>query len=143
MLANKAIITSSHKLAEMGAWAFRVGHPATTAGASRFYEGDSVAAVEHGVMVFEAMTVAVVGLGASNDMLKVNRAATKLFSPATRESRLSEQMTNALDVFKTKMPRSADVIVSASRRFVGHFTEYALLGAALEREIALADITFD
>ena len=25
------------------------------------------------------------GLGASNDMLKVNRAATKLFSPSTRE----------------------------------------------------------
>ena len=140
MLANHAVVTNSHEFAEMGAWAFKVGHPAIRAGVEQVYDGDRVVAIEHGVMVFEAMNVAVVGLAASNDMIVVNRAATGLLRQATSEGRLAHQVINAIDVFKAQMPRSAEVLVSASRRFVGPLTDYALLGAALEREIALADI---
>ena len=87
-------------------------------------------------MVFEAMTVAVTGLAVTNNMLNVNSRAARLFGH-TDEGALRTHMLGVVEDFRVELPRTAEVIISASRRFVGHLTDYALLGAALERHIAL------
>jgi len=142
MMASLEIVQQMHHAAEQREWSYSVEHPSILAGTSRLYEGSFVGAVGHGVTVFEAIHTAVVGQSASRDMLVVNQKATRLFNGSLRENELSDDMIRAVDNFKESMPRTCEVVASASERFIGSYlTAYAVLGAALEREIALDEIT--
>lgn len=103
--------------------------------------GERVAAVEHGVMTFEAMTVAVAGLNVSRDILAVNQGAMTVCG--AREGNNSRRMLGILEEFQSQMPRAAEVITASSARLVGPLTDYALLGASLERYITLSEATLD
>lgn len=141
LLANKLIVDEWHDVAENIAWAFRVGHPAAVRGAERIYDGAHVEAVSHGVAVLEAMNTAVIGSVASDaDMFRVNASAHDLISNAS-EGRLRGHSIAAIQDFREEMPRTAEVVQSTSRRFFGSLTEYAILGAALERRIVLDSVT--
>lgn len=142
LLSNKLIVSEFHDVAEKSAWAFKVGHPATTHCAGRLYDGAYIEAVSHGAAVLEAMNTAVVGVAASEaDMFRVNSSAHDLISHAS-EGRLRGHSLAALDDFRDQMPLTAEVVGSASRRFFGALTDYAILGAALERRIVVDSVVF-
>lgn len=140
MLANEAAVRASHAYADGANWSFRVGHPAIATTMSGMFDkqGSIVAAVEHSIMVFEAMTVAVRGSRAEcfsgEDSGRVNRNALRLVVAPPED--VHAHTDRVLGEFMTAMPRAAGVIAEASERFVGQDnTRYALAGAALERNI--------
>ncbi len=138
MLANQLFVSAGHTAAEQTRWAFRVGHPATIGGAQRIYDGTHIEAIGHGVAMFEAMVVAVVGLHhALEDMFTTNAAAAALLRGGKRDAELQEHMVEAVEQFGSDLPNAREVIVAASERFYGPLTVYALLGAAIERQIVL------
>ena len=143
LLANKMIVQNAHALADRNEWAFRVGHPAVIMGgrAAMTFEGAQVAAVEHGVMVFEAMTTVVSGQSISNDVIGINHAA--LTVTGARAGNNKSRLLEIVDQFQQDMPRTTEVIVSASRRHVGGLAMYAVFGAALERYVALGQTVMD
>lgn len=62
LLANQLVVSNAHRLADRNDLLFRAAHPATVDAAEHLFDaGAKVAAVEHGVMVFEAMTTRVLG----------------------------------------------------------------------------------
>ena len=140
MMANEAILTSLHGPGESSSWAYRVGHPAAVRSSQRIYDGAPVGAVSHGAMVFEALHAAV-SASSRLDGIAVNKAAIWLTSQAT-DSELSTAMVDAVDTFRAQMPNTAEVIAESSYRFIGPLTHYAILGAALERDIVITALDF-
>lgn len=143
LLANKAVVAEGHQIADQSSWAFRIGHPAVVEGGSHFVdsEGAKIAAIEHGVMIFEAMTVAVNGLRVTQDIQAVQQAALSTYGGRRGDNTL--RVLTSRERFQEEMPIASEVINSTSARFVGRLTDYAVLGAALEREIALSKATLD
>ena len=143
LLANKLVVQQSHTAAEQAEWAFCVGHPAAVEGGSSAVdiEGARVAALEHGVMVFEAIAVAVAGLKVTQDKLAINHAVMSV--RGARVGDTIQQVLEMEDQFRDEMPRTVGVIESTSRRHFGPATNYAVLGAALERHIALSQVIMD
>ncbi len=136
MLANKLLVETGHKAAENVSWAFRVGHPSIERGTQRIFDGGYIEAISHGIAVLEAMNVYLNGMYADrSNALVVNLSAHELLSGA--EARLRNQAISSLQEFKERMPRTTEVISDASQRFFGPLTEYAVLGAAIERKIVL------
>ena len=137
MLANKLIVSEGHKAAEQVNWAYRVGHPSIEKGTQRIFDGTYIEAISHGVAVLEAMNVHLNGIYADqSDMLVVNSSAHDILGGAT-EARLRDHAVSSLEEFKQDMPRTTEVISEASQRFFGPLTEYAVLGAAIQRKLVL------
>lgn len=137
MLANKLLVDTGHKAAEETNWAYRVGHPSIERSAQRIYDVSYIDAISHGVALLEAMNVYLNGMYADrSDTLVVNQSAFHLVAGAT-EAELRDETLGKLDEFKHQMPRTTEVIADASQRFFGPFTEYAVLGAAIQRGIII------
>lgn len=141
LLGNSLVVQQGHDQAERHNWVFRIGHPTAVRSAQRLYDGSYIDAVEHGVAVFEAMNVAVVGMhAAQTDVFKVNSNAYDLLAGFS-DGRLRNETIDALQQFMEDLPRTAEVIASTSRRYVGPLTDYALLGASIEQKMILDSIT--
>ncbi len=137
MMANVDIVNESHRLVEDTSWIFRVGHATVLHGTKRTYDDSNyLAAVDTGIVTFEAITAMVSGIAATSDMLTVNNQASKLIQTDGRQ--LDEYMESSVESFTADMPRTREVIERSARRFHGHLTVYAMLGAAMSRQFELA-----
>lgn len=131
------MVAEGHKVSESSSWAYKVGHPAIERGSARIWSGVHIDAMSHGVSILEAINFYLAGIYADrSDMFVVNSVAHDILSGAS-ESRLQGHAFDTLHDFKEQMPRTTEVISEASERFYGRMTEYAVLGAALERKIVL------
>lgn len=135
LLANEHVVKKGHELAENFNWVYRVGHPAVMHSAERMLDGTYISAVSHGVAVLEAMSSAVSGTcTADADKFMFNVKAYEMIRDAS-EGGLRGKSIDTLQGFREQMPRATEVIGSTSQRLFGPLTEYAILGAALERQI--------
>lgn len=142
MLANHAVIEDSHRVADKMFWAYRVGHPAITRLSHQtFANQDGVGAVEHGVMVFEAMTACLSGTGGLDhdhaSILAVNQSVHEMVQ-LNHEGKLTDYAAEARDNFRQALPRACDVLIKSSERFVDpSLRDYVIAGAGTERAIVL------
>lgn len=136
MLANTQIVNESHRLVEASSWIFRVGHATVMHGTKRTFDADDrLAAVDSGIVTFEALTAMVSGMASTSDMLAVNNQASRLIQADGRK--LDEYIEASVESFSADMPRTRGVIEQSTRRFHGHLTGYAMLGAAMSRQFEL------
>ncbi len=140
ILGNQSAAVNAHVLAEGADITLRVAHPLVVDHVSSHTDGARVAAVSYGNNLFEgaASMVAQYSAPAQTDgdinRIWVSTVSHDLFhggdNPFVAHS-------DAVDEFKTDMPNTAGLIEEASRRFFRGLTEYAIFGAALERQIIL------
>ena len=139
MMANVGILQQHHDIVEDISWIFRVGHRAILHSTAKVYDdSDRLAAVNHGVAMFEAITAMVDGIAAVSDPTPVNNQAGRLIRLDTTE--VSNYFDSSVESFKTETPRTAEVIRASSARFQGPLTTYALLGAAMSRQFELDSV---
>jgi hypothetical protein len=137
MIANQDIRASSHAAVERLSWMFRIGHPTILFSAGHIYDEDErLAAINHGVVSFEAITAMVGGNAAVSDMIPTNREASRLLHMET--TGLSNYFDEAVDELQTKIPRTAEVVRSSAARLNRALTTYALLGAAMSRKFEMS-----
>ena len=106
MIANHDIRVSSHAAVEQLSWMFRIGHPTILFSAGHIYDEDErLAAINHGVVSFEAITAMVGGNAAVSDMIPTNREASRLLHLET--TGLSNYFDEAVDELQAKTPRTA------------------------------------
>lgn len=139
MLSNKELVASGHALGEGVSWAFRVGHPTIVKGLGRIYdEPRLLEAIDHGVQVFEAASTFV-----SEQPLVVDEAVVIKngigISRAFSKEKLDQYASAALENLSNELPRTKEVVESASKRFFAHLTSYAILGAAMSRQFEVGD----
>lgn len=136
-LTESLTVDSSHEAAEKTSLAYRQAHPAIDIGSQRSFGGSYVHAVSHGTTVMEAIDNQVAGsFSQRSNAIMVAVAVTKILDAAANEE-FRDHATEALFEFKEQMPNTADVITYTSRPHLGHLTDYAVLGAAIERKLVL------
>ncbi len=137
MLANKMALDREHMASEMGALMYRVAHPAIVDTSSRTFDPPYVDAISHGITMFEAISGYVVSsVGQDVDPIVVNFNA-KVLMDASNDAQLQMKANESAEVFRDDMPRTTEVIIAGTKRFYGSLTNYALLGAAMERQFQL------
>ena len=142
-LANAAMVTAFHSSGESSAFAYRVGHPAVMRSSAQLYEGSRIDALEHGIMVFEAINAVVAATEADKLSPYIVQKTALWLDVQASDTELRKNSIDAIDTFKTELPNTTEVVAEASHRFFGALTEYAILGAALERDIVVSAQSFD
>lgn len=136
MLANQELLQLSHEAVEQLSWIFKIGHRSIVYSAANIFDEDErLAAINHGVVSFEAIAAMVGGNVMDSNIIPTNREAVRLLQLKT--TRLSNYFDEALEDFRDRTPRTAEVVRASSARFHGPLTTYALLGAAMSRRFEL------
>lgn len=129
MMANKDIVQTTHDEVDKLSWSFHIGHKALLVSSSRVYEDPkSLAALNHRISVFEAITASVLGEVIRSDTHGIAHRATELLHMGDRA--VDDYYNDATDIFTHTAPRTAEVVIASSSRFYGSLTTYALIGAA-------------
>lgn len=136
MLADRQTVTDGHQASERISLVFKIGHPAVLSGLARVYdESDRLGAIDHGVATFEAAT-SLLGQVPEGEVFTIGANGLALTSGLTDRS-LGQYVETAYSSFIDDLPRTRTVIASASERYFPHYTDYAVLGAALVRQFEL------
>ena len=143
LLANLMVVEERHLATERVSWAYTVGHPSILKAATTMYEGDHSSAIDHGVKVFESMVSFVATPSDRLAPFAAEKAAIQLLKGHEDREDLWHYAIDVTDDMKQSVPRTAEVVSSASERFFGKLTSYALLGAALSRQFELDCISSD
>lgn len=139
MLSNYELVMGGHKAAEEASSVMRINHPAVVCGARRIYDDDRrVQAIDHGVAVFEAAHAYVVGKPLTTEAGDVTREynAAKVGALLVPHD-LSDYMDESVEALRHDAPRLAELSRVTSRRFYSNLTEYAVLGTAMARRLAV------
>ncbi|HEY1085239.1 MAG TPA: hypothetical protein VGE34_00750 [Candidatus Saccharimonadales bacterium] len=133
MMANPDLVMRSHAALEQFSYMFVVSHKSiNTAVGHAIDDARRLAALDHGVTTFEAITAMVDGHARVSDSIPVHNQALRLVHFDPRD--LEKHFDLSCAEFQEQTPRTAEVIRVSSARFHGHLTDYALLGAALSRK---------
>lgn len=139
MIANVDLLLASHQAVETNSLLFRQGHPSIVSKADELYDHpDRINAVNYGVMSFEAIN-AIVSSGLCHDQtVGTQQVLWRIMEfMVLRGMELENRLDQAIETFRSAMPRTTEVVRAGSTRFHGHLSEYALLGAALSRQIEI------
>lgn len=137
MMANHELLERSHTAVEQLSYLFQVGHKSIRSRASHLFDDtDRIAALDHGITSFEAITAMVDGSSMVSDIIPVHNQALRIMH--MDETELGSHIDQALDDFRQQTPRTAEVVRASSSRFHGPLTTYALLGAAMSRHFELS-----
>lgn len=140
MLTNADIVTAGHTNAEKISWVFRAGHPAMRYAANRIITGsDRVVAFDHGISSYETIAALLDTVPDYCDMFTINANAVALTS-GFPDLKLDNYVENAYRDFLNDMPRTAEVVLTSSRRFHPSAATYAVAGAAVARQFELDGI---
>lgn len=143
MLANPDIAKLGHAKGEQFVPAFQLIHPAALRGTARVHEEPArLEALDHGIASFETLCL----LLASNMNAHPRVAAViaaRFAGHAAAITSVEQYLYGSLETMRDEMPLTTEVVSESSRRFFGYFTEYALLGAALARQMELDAIEVD
>lgn len=137
MLANKDIVASGHQASEQLSWVFRVGHPALIRGFGKVHsDPERLAAIDHGVSVFEAASSLLSTDAPAMEFSTVNTNGVAI-AAAFNECDLCSYADKAYGHFTENMQRTHEVVRTASERVFPYLVEYAALGAALAYQFEL------
>lgn len=138
LLLNRELVDASHMSAEQAHVLFRLGHRAIEQTSHARINGERLAAFSYGIGAYEAVRTLVqpkekplTEQDAGMKVIIVNNALTSTFADTVVEAR---------EKFDQEMPRTKYVIGQSATRFHAMFTDYALSGAAIARDLELQDI---
>lgn len=139
MMANVDLVYESHRMVEQASIVLRISHPSILHATGRVYdETERLAAVNHGVSIFEAINAIVGSKAVSSDYATADRHNSQLIN--LRQSKLTDYFEDALGEFTSTTPRTAEVVRASSSRFYDPLTTYSILGAAMSRKFELDSI---
>lgn len=131
VMASQSHVEFGHTNAEQVAWVYRVGHPSMRLALGNSALAGSVReAIDHGVSTYEAICMLMSHFPDSRNFYTVNRNALVIAS-ADNTDHFVDYVSEARSGFTKDLPRTADVVHEASKRFFGSAARYAIDGAAL------------
>lgn len=137
MLANRELAQMGHSEGEQFVPAFQLLHPAALRGTARVHDDPTrLEALDHGVASFETLCMLLAANVAAHPRVAAVVAA-RFAGQGTAVTSVERYLYQSLETMRVEMPRTTEVVLSSSQRFFGYFTEYALLGAALTRQMEL------
>jgi hypothetical protein len=137
MLANEPFVEDAHLGMEKISWMYKVGHAVVVASSRRIYDDATLHAINTGVSIYEAMAAIVASeTSQAPSGFSVNSVAADL-TYTKSDASLIDYTLQAVEHFRTDLPRATDVVLEASKRQHHALRHYALLGAALERQFSM------
>lgn len=136
-LMNAEIVNQGHEYADMQLEFFRYVHPAVAVGVDTLYDDPRYAqAAFHGVSVYETLAMFV---GARwRHLLFLGEGKPEALSVVTNIQSSRNTADDAFSAFRQQMRNTAEVVRASSARFYGPLADYALLGAAITWQTAIA-----
>lgn len=136
-LMNAEIVEEGHKYADGQLEFFRYVHPAVAVGVDSLYDDARYAqAAFHGVSVYETLAMFV---GARwRHLLFLGEGRPEALSVVTSIQSSRNSADDAFSAFRGQMRNTAEVVRTSSARFYGPLADYALLGAAITWQTAIA-----
>lgn len=135
-LQNQALLEASHPAAEQNSLLFHFAHMTASQAHETFNEDSYHASFTHGFTLYEIMSSLVAPRSPYLSDISVV-AATRSLNIALRTKKQDEFFNNARDEFITKQPTTAEVIKIAASRYHPGIAHYAVMGAAIERQLEL------
>lgn len=138
-LQNKELVGSVHEQAELF-YLYKLGHAAFEQAAREPFVGAQYDAFSYGVSVFETTSALVRPVHSST----LDREETVLYVGDARrklDHSFIETLTAAKDNMQQQLPNTTGVIGESALRFYKHYTDYALSGAAIARELEISTVT--
>lgn len=142
MLQNRELVETFHTNAEYLNFLYRLGHKTMDITARPHLDDkERLSAFSYGIEAFEAVGVFVrPTLGdeypddetATRQIMTVRKSLDRDFVPTLADAR---------DRMKDAMPRTTFVIAQSALRFCRQYTDYALSGAAIAREVEVLSLT--
>jgi|GEM_PF-1778462 len=135
-LQNSTLVEATHPQAEQHQLLYGVAHSLVNDSKERFSEEAHYAGFTHGFTLYEIISSLVSPQPVQIEKATVITATTGL-TWALHSSRLDKYLTDAYDEFTHQQVATAEVISNAASRYHPGLTHYAIMGAAIERQLEL------
>lgn len=141
-LQNQSLVEASHPNAEASQLLYRMAHWAVEQSKDSFNNPDTHASFTQGFTMYEVVSTLVSPTPIVAQEKSIFTATRDLVN-ALRSRQMDEFLTDAYDEFIQSQPRTTEVIVNAAKRYHAGLTQYALMGAAIERQLELETREYD
>lgn len=141
-LQNQQQVEIMHPEVEKSRLLFELAHAAAKQAQANFPQDDHHASFTHGFTLYEIMSSMVAPKIDEVSRTSVHVAAGH-FNLALQAHNRTDILTDARDEFMAQQPRTAEVIDLASKRLYPHLSYYAVIGAAIERQLELETRQYD
>ena len=135
-LQNNTIIEAAHPQAEKHQLLYEIAHSLVKDSKDNFNDESHYAGLTHGFTLYEIISSVV-----SPQPLQLEKpaliTAAKGLTWALHSSRFNEYLTDAYDDFTHQQTVTAEVVSNAASRYHPGLTHYAVMGAAIERQLEL------
>lgn len=135
-LENQSLVEASHPRAEQYQLLYRMAHIAVSHSKDSFTQDEHHAGFTQGFTLYEVISSLVAPRPVLIEDVSA-MAAARSFNLALRSNRFTDYLTDAYDEFTTQQTNTAEVIASAASRYHPGLTHYAIMGAAIERQLEL------
>jgi hypothetical protein len=135
-LQNQSFVEASHPRAEQYQLLYRMAHIAVTHSKDSFTQDEHHAGFTHGFTLYEVISSLVAPKPVPLEDVSA-MAATRSFNLALRGNNFTDFLTDAYDDFTHQQTATAEVISNAASRYHPGLTHYAVMGAAIERQLEL------
>lgn len=140
ILSNFEMLKRSHQLAEIAYPIFTGTHTPLYRAAEEFYDEPSdMAAINYGIVAFEAMTLLVIADTPKPDLEALEVNVNGVVNPNNKRE-VENYFEKAQAKFKGAMPHTALVIEESSSSRHGERYRLSLLGSAIARQFELDNI---
>lgn len=141
-LQNQELIEASHPSAESTQFLYTMAHWTVSEAKDAFNNPSVYAGFTHGFTIYEIISSLVAPKDELAEKASVVAATLGLKTVLKSEYR-GEFLTDAYDEFTSVQPRTAELITSASARYHAGLTHYAIMGAAIERQLEFEAREYD
>jgi hypothetical protein len=135
-LQNSSLVEASHPRAEQYQLLYRLAHIAVSQSKDSFTQDEHHAGFTQGFTFYEVISSLVAPKPVLIEDVSAI-AATRGLNLALRSNKLTDYLTDAYDEFTAQQAVTAEVISTAADRYHPGLTHYALMGAAIERQLEL------
>jgi hypothetical protein len=135
-LQNQEFIEASHPSAESTQLLYTMAHWTVSETKDVFDDPSIYAGFTHGFTIYEIISSLVAPKPALAEDASVV-AATRGLMTALKSSKRVDFLTDAYDELTSIQPVTSEVIAAASARYHTGLTHYAIMGAAIERQLEL------
>lgn len=141
-LQNKDIIAASHLSAESTQLLYKMAHWTVSEVKNTFDNPSIYAGFTHGFTVYEIISSIVAPKPALAESASVV-AATRGLMTVLKSDKRTDFLVDAYDNFTELQPTTAEIIAAASARYHSGLTHYAIMGAAIERQLEFEAREYD
>ena len=135
-LQNNMLVEASHPQAEQYQLLYRMAHIAVTESKELFNDDSHHAGFTHGFTLYEVISSIVAPKPPQVEPVSV-LAVTRGLNIALRSDKLTDYLTDAYDDFTSTQKLTTEVITGAANRYHTGLVHYAIMGAAIERQLEL------